>query len=253
MATQGGDPLARALARELIVKLGIRDPEDIDIELIAAHHGLTVRRRPLHHEEGRLVRRGNAGLIVVSENAYASKKWRFVIAHEVGHYLRHPKVDQLDLCTNADLHGWYTGREAEANEFAAELLMPSSIFRKLCDRNRPSLRDVAEIADRFETSLAATAIRYVQLTDEPCAVVFSRGGVVQWVVWQESFRVPIKRGTRLDRRTYAGDLHAGEPVLDQLQSVDTEGWCEREIDIELFEHSRRVGSDAVLSFLWHRC
>ena len=34
MATQNGDPLARALARELIAKLGIRDPEDIDIELI---------------------------------------------------------------------------------------------------------------------------------------------------------------------------------------------------------------------------
>ena len=68
-------------------------------------------------------------MIVVSDDAYASGKWRFVIAHELGHFLRHPELDQFRLCTDADMGTWYrAGPEQEANDFAAELLMPEDPF-----------------------------------------------------------------------------------------------------------------------------
>lgn len=247
-------PLAVAAAKNVISSLRIREPKEIDIELIAVHHNLFVKRRPLQHEEGHVVRAGKKGLVVVNEQAYASAKWRFVIAHELGHFLRHPTVDQFDICTEADL-GTYlgSGREAEANDFAAELLMPEVLFKKSCERDRPTLRDVTELAERFATSMTATALRFVHFAPEPCAVVHATDGVVDWLDWSNDFKIGIKKGTRLTTRTYAGDLFAGNRVDDRLQQVDGDAWSDNSwaSDIDLFEHSRRVGANSVLTMLWH--
>lgn len=249
------DPLGRALARGIIDDLRIQRPDEIDIELIAGHLGLLVQRRELQHEDGRLVRKDNHGIITVAESAYRSRRWRFVVAHEIGHFVRHKRVNQLDLCTDADLANFYatSGREPEANQFAAELLMPDALFRKRCDKKRPSLKDVRALADEFETSLTATAIRFVQLAPEPCALVLSKDSLVARVVWNEDFKIGIRKGTRLTNRTYAGDLHAGEPVHDFLQSVDSEAWSDSPwaSRYDLHEHSAPIGHGTVLSFLWH--
>lgn len=256
MATMADDdPVGRALARGIIERLRIRDPSEIDIELIAARHGLLVEKRELQHEDGRLVRQDQYGIITVAESAYRSRKWRFVVAHELGHFVRHKRVNQLDLCTNADLANWYTssGREPEANMFAAELLMPDSLFRKRCDRSKPSLKDVRALADEFETSITATAIRFVKLTDEPCAIALSRDGEVARVIWNDHFKLGIRKRTRLTNRTYAGDLLAGVLVHDFLQSVDSEAWSDSPwaASYDLHEHSTIVAPRVVLSFLWH--
>ncbi|MFO0683940.1 MAG: ImmA/IrrE family metallo-endopeptidase [Sandaracinus sp.] len=249
------DPVARSLARGIIERLRIQRPEEIDIELIAGHHRLLVERRELQHEEGRLVRQDKFGIITVAESAYRSKKWRFVVAHEIGHFLRHKRVNQLDLCTDADLGNWYStsGREPEANTFAAELLMPDALFRKRCDRKKPSLKDIRALAEEFQTSLTATAIRFVQLAPEPCAVVLSRDAVVVRVTWNDDFKIGIRKGTRLTNRTYAGDIVAGTFVHDFLQSVDGEAWSSSPWadKYDLHEHSMSIGHGTVLSFLWH--
>ena len=86
-------PAATAAAKRLVDSLQIRSASEIEIELIAAHLNLHIKRSPLRHEEGRLLRAGGAGLIVVAEDAYGSFKWRFVIAHEIGHFLRHPEAE----------------------------------------------------------------------------------------------------------------------------------------------------------------
>lgn len=248
-------PAAVASAKQLISKLGIRKPKEIDIELIAAHHDILVRRIPLRHEEGRLLRTQKFGIINVSEDAYASNKWRFVVAHEIGHFIRHPNTDNFEACTRGDLTNYTgTGREAEANDFASELLMPEVLFKERCDRNRPSLRDVGDLAEEFSTSLTATALRFTRFAPEPCAVVHSTNGLVDWLDWSSSFRLGIRRGTKLDGRTYAGDLFAGKSVDDRPSQVDGDAWSDSRwaADIDLFEHSRKVSANSVLTFLWHR-
>ena len=247
-------PAAVASAKQLITNRRIQHPKEIDIELIAAEHDLLVRRLALQHEEGRHLRTANFGIINVSDGAYASNKWRFVIAHEIGHFLRHPNNDNFEACTRGDLSNYTgTGRESEANDFASELLMPEALFRKGCDRNRPSLRDIGELAALFSTSLTATALRFVLFAPEPCAVVHSTSGVVDWLDWSRDFKIGIRKGTRLTTRTYAGDLHSGNRVDDRLQQVDGDAWSDNiwASDIDLFEHSRLVGPNSVLTFLWH--
>jgi Zn-dependent peptidase ImmA (M78 family) len=248
-------PGAVASARQLVSSLRIQAPAEIDIELIANHLGVLIKRRALRLEEGRLVRAGTKGLIVVAESAFSSAKWRFVVAHELGHFVRHAASDAFSACTDGDLSTYLgSGNETEANDFAAELLMPKALFEPWCDLNRPSLRETGALADEFGTSLTATTLRFVEFAPEPCAVVYSVNGVVEWLDWSPNFRIGIKKGTRLTTRTYAGDLVAGNHVFDYLQQVDGEAWSDAPwaSDVDLYEHSRQVGPDSVLTFLWHR-
>ena len=245
---------AVSAARRILAPLRIQHPRELDVELIANSVNLLVRRAALEHEEGRLIRVNRCGIINVAEQAYASNKWRFVVAHEVGHFIRHADNDNFEACTKGDLTSYVgTGRESEANDFAAELLMPERLFRTRCDRRRPSLRDISEIAGEFETSLTATALRFVQYCPEPCAVVFSTNRVVQWLDWSPDFRLGIRKGTSLTSSTYAGDLFDGKVVQDRASQVDGEAWsdspwAER---YDVMEHSRKVAPDSVLTFLWH--
>jgi len=249
------DPGAVAAAKQLLAELQIRAAVELDVELIAAHLGILVRRMKLGHEEGRLLRSGSRGIINVEQGAYASSKWRFVIAHEIGHFLRHPSSDDFQACTRGDLSDYTgSGRETAANDFASELLMPRQLFEKRCDRNRPSLKDVGELASEFQTSLTATALRFVMFAPEPCAVVHSTNGTVDWLDWSPSFRLGIRRKAKLTERTYAGDLYAGQHVEDRPTQVDGDAWSDSAwaSEIDLFEHSKKVSADSVLSFLWHK-
>ncbi len=244
-------PLAVARARQLIAELQIRHARELDLELIAAHLGVLVRKLPLRHEEGRLLRSARHGIINVAESACASNKWRFVVAHELGHFLRDGDGDSFDACTRGDLSNYSgNGRESEANDFACELLMPSALFKPRCDRNRPSLFDVGELAQEFQTSLTATALRFVLFSPEPCAVVQSTKGVVDWVDWSADFRPAIAKGARLDNRTYAVDLLDGTDVADKAALVDDDAWGS-ECGVDLWEHSRKVADATVLTLLWH--
>ncbi len=252
---------ARGAAKKLLEELNIQDPAEIDVELIATHCGAHVVYQDLLNEEGRLLRtRGGSpavGLIVVDRQARDSEKWRFVVAHEIGHLIRHVDLDQMELCTNTDLSDWYggSGHEAEANYFASELLMPESLFKPLCDRKQPSLKDVRELAERFTTSLTATAIRFVQFCPEPCAVVHSSDGAVDWFHKSDDFALFLYGpGHELGRDTYAGDLFAGEDVEDRPQFVDGSAWSDnyRAENFDLKEHSVQLGRyGSVLTFLWH--
>ena len=87
--------IVHSAASRLLDELHIRHPHEIDAELIAAHQNLFVRYRPLVHEAGHLLRTGKVGLIVIAESARRSEHWRWVIAHELGHFLRHPDVQPI--------------------------------------------------------------------------------------------------------------------------------------------------------------
>ena len=77
-----------------------------------------------------------------------SGRRRFTIAHEIGHFLLH----QEQRChPEAGGAGDEVGRveEGEADEFAAELLMPEVLVREAVRAHGP---DATRLADRFEVS-----------------------------------------------------------------------------------------------------
>ena len=78
--------------------------------------------------------------------------------------------------------------EREADAFAAALLMPRPIFGRMVNRQPLHLAQVERCAEMFQTSLVSTAIRSVQLSDFPCAVVSLRAGQLSWGFLSASLR-----------------------------------------------------------------
>lgn len=97
------------------------------------------------------------------------RRRRFTIAHEIGHWVLHISTGQLYGCRPADIveqapHGRTEPRdlkriEAEANRFAAELLMPETLV--VASANALG-SNVAALADRFDVSVPAIRVRLKQ-------------------------------------------------------------------------------------------
>jgi len=78
-------------------------------------------------------------------------------------------------------------RELRANQFAAELLMPEAWFKEEVATKRLTVNMLGETAEYFDMSLSATAFRYAELGETPCAIIFSKEGKVEWCKLHDQF------------------------------------------------------------------
>ncbi|GAB3868128.1 hypothetical protein GCM10028801_43540 [Nocardioides maradonensis] len=85
----------------------------------------------------------------------SSRRDRFTMAHELGHYFLHYLHPQLDDSASFG-RGQRNMVETQANVFASSLLMPEAEFRKSWQR---SSGDVYALARQFEVSPAAVEVR----------------------------------------------------------------------------------------------
>ena len=155
----------------LLKALHVIAPRDIDIEAIAQYCGATVTYGRLVGCEGRIIGHRNRAIITVDERATLSRR-RFSAAHELGHWMKHRGKVAL-VCDNEQLVSKWDGRDREsvANRYAAELLLPQYLFHPLLKDTPLTLETVRELAEQFSTSITATALRLVQLTDRPAALI----------------------------------------------------------------------------------
>lgn len=241
-------------AASLIRERNIRYPSEIFIRDIAMSLGAFVRERELHGCEARLIRKGNMGIISVNTMIQEEGRKRFAIAHEIGHFILHTGT-QLILCDEEDMHIWKDSktREIEANEFAASLLMPQEIFIEFIKTGQPTFQVINEIAKEFRTTLTATALRYIDFSKEPCALVVSKEGVIKWYRKSDSFNFHVKVGEKLNFDTLAFDFFDGMDLPQAPDCVPARAWLAGKIDEEpdLVEQSISLGSyGVVLSLLW---
>lgn len=241
-------------AASIIHERNIRYPSEICVRDIAMSLGAYVRERELHGCEARLVRKGSMGIISVNETIPEEGRKRFAIAHEIGHFILHTGT-QLILCDEEDMHVWKESktREIEANEFAASLLMPHEIFIRFIKTGQPTFDVISDVAKEFRTTLTATALRYVDFSKEPCALVVSKDGFIKWYRRSDSFDFHVKVGEKLSFDTFAFDYFDGVDLPKDPDSVPARAWLAGKIDEEsdLVEQSITLGSyGVVLSLLW---
>lgn len=185
---------ARAAARRLLDGFGVRQPEDIRVRAIAWALGAQVVEGELEGAVARLIRVGKRARIRLSDRVEHPGARRFSIAHELGHLVLAHHGSAFTACSKQSLMGGAESAEAEANAFAAELLMPTPLVRPLSAVTGLNLHRARAIAGSFRTSLLASAIRLVELSPEPCAAVFAQGNRVQWAARSATFTVAIPRG-----------------------------------------------------------
>lgn len=122
--------------------------------------------------------------ISYDEDVIMPGRINFTLAHELGHYFCHRKLQDEFRCSQGDLLD-YEGAasrkmEKEANVFASYLLMPATDFRQQIGDQTITLKLLGEVADHYETSFTATALKWLELTDEAAILVVARDGFVCW-------------------------------------------------------------------------
>lgn len=245
----------RSTARSVLEKFYVSSPADIDVESIAWHEGnLRVRVGGLNSSEGRLIATHQGGIIRVASNRNLGR-FRFTVAHELGHYFLHPRnIHDKDI-SKADLTVWNDAtEEAEANVFAAEFLMPKLLFEPHC-RGAPSIAKLQSIADDFATSLTATAFQYYQYTREPVAIILSNGWKMKRFLPFRDEGSPRIRIGKLSPDSAAGErLAKRDRDSHRMVRVPAYAWLEgfdNRSDVDIWEDSLYLEYyDMTLTLLW---
>ncbi len=251
---------ARYEARRLLHSSGVRHPDHIDVEEIARAYGVEIVFGKLDGAMARVMRFGSKVRIRVSDRITNPGAIRFSIAHELGHLvLGHEIPTEADVeqflvraCTR---HRGDGDPEVEANAFAAELLMPRWLVRRLCEISPVDLRPVHRIADDFRTSVVASAVRFAELTHERCAAVYSEHGSVKWMAKSPTFPWRIQRGTRLNASSLAFGYFTKGCIEADPRPVPANTWLAglspSQQGADVVEHAELVPElDGVLSLVW---
>jgi len=253
-------PHAESVAERIVSELGITAPRELVIEDIAWVRGALVCYERLERAAARLVVRGSKSVITVSTELSSVGQRRFAVGHELGHLELHRTRNDVNLCLSSDLeeglgeHSPTAEPEQEASEFASALLMPSALFRPRCERQTPSIALVSQLATDFETSLTATAIRYMNVCAEECAVVWSQSRRIRWYRGTHDFGYHVKVHDELDPYSIAVDFFDGKTLPRRGTTVDASCWLapgRYRDDAMIVEDSIAIPSlDAVLTLLW---
>ncbi|MDM8181019.1 ImmA/IrrE family metallo-endopeptidase [Marinobacter salarius] len=236
--------------------MGIDSPDDVDLEVMAFFCGARVKYRDLTSCAARIVGKDNRAIITVDRRT-SFERQRFSIAHELGHWVQDRGQVSVS-CRSADLtpfklKNFQIDREAAANRFAVELLMPTYLFSKAAHDKTMTIESARVLAAQFRVSLTAAAIRLVELGSYPAIVVCSSKNGYQWSWRHPEIPLSIRVNRLISRHSVAQHLHSDakfEPPGPT--TVDADDWVSHTQveDYVLTEDSVRIGRDSVLSLIW---
>lgn len=162
----------------LLKKHGISAPP-VPVERIAEREGIAVCALPASDDiSGAIVRKG-AEVIIAVNPSHATTRRRFTIAHELGHFFLHSELmEHVDHDfrvswrdnTSSTAVNW---KEIQANQFAANLLMPTSFLqRDLNLLDKIDDNSIRWLSKRYHVSPLAMQIRLTNLGLVPSVLEF---------------------------------------------------------------------------------
>jgi Zn-dependent peptidase ImmA (M78 family) len=259
-----------AAARRVLAECDVRHPRDIHVEAIAARYGAMVLYGSLSTACGTIVRSEKRAVIRVDEKWRNHPRGDFTAAHELGHFDLHSIVDHFAQCLGEDEDPApprapaKTSRQArdeakvarlverEANHFSVELLMSEQWCAPLCRALRPTLDDVDRVVRTFRTSFHTSALRYLELTSAPCALVRSVGGIIKRSTETAAFPGTIVQTRKLHPHSLAARLQSVPAGRDgEPREVPAAAWGYEGLHGETFvEHAIALGPDlGVMSWI----
>ena len=229
--------MAKLKGEALLKELGITTLP-VDPFAIAAGRDIVVEAKPDTADgvSGMLLRHGNAFGILYATHIPSEGFQRFSVGHELGHYFLDGHADHLlKDGVHASRAGFVSGDpyELEADNFAAGLLMPAGLCKRLIARRDPGLAAIEVLAGDCGTSLTATAIRFAELTGDAVAVIISSGSSIDYCFLSEAMKsLPqlnwLRKGSSLPTGTATTRFSANaERVLKadrETAQIDVMDW-----------------------------
>lgn len=170
------------MACKLRYDLQIAATEYIDLNYVAEKLAIKVKWMDLGPGiEGACKSKGIKRLIVLNPNPSSFQKERFTFSHEIGHLLIH---HSSYICSEDYFHTYKTqsDKEQEANDFAAELLLPRRAILDLFTQKDLTFALIEQVASNYKTSLSVAAIRLTQIFNDNAILVWHNGQHISWIV-----------------------------------------------------------------------
>lgn len=142
-----------ALAQEKGIETSPLNVSELSMEL-----GIVIRFEPMPDDySGKLYKEKQTGKWIMKVNSlHHPHRQRFTIAHEIAHRIRHA-ANQDEFTDKAFFrNGESNWMEAEANAFAAAILMPKEEFNSAIASGTSKVEDIAK---HFQVSSMAVRIR----------------------------------------------------------------------------------------------
>ncbi|MHB1100531.1 MAG: ImmA/IrrE family metallo-endopeptidase [Alphaproteobacteria bacterium] len=234
-------------------ELGVNEPQDIDLEAIAWHLGVRIKICELDGCEARIIGYQDRAIIRV-DNRSSRRRRRFSIAHELGHWLHHR--GRMLICRPDDIGSQKPGRpdiERVADDYAANLLLPTYLFLPMLQKHKQlNFGLIRDMADQFDVSATATAIRSVEAGHSSAFLICHGPKGRKW--FRRSKDIPERWFPRddLDHDSFAFDLLFGQSQEEaRPRVIGGDAWFERnEAErYEVLEHSIRISSSEILSLI----
>jgi len=213
-------------ANKLRQDLEIAVTECIDLDYVAERLAIKVKRMNLGAGiEGACKSKGIKRLVVLNPNPSSFQKERFTFSHEIGHLLIH---HSSYICLEDFLHTYKTqsDEEQEANDFAAELLLPRRAILDIFTQKDLTFALIEQVASNYQTSLSVAAIRLTQIFNDSAALIWHDGQHISWKVKSDTCYLKISdvvsplalaHKTSNEKRNVKGN-------------VDPECWIDSEVD-----------------------
>jgi len=170
----------------------------------------------------------NQNLICVNSRIAEQSRKNFTVAHELGHLCMHSLEQNTFYCSSDVIESFKSTInpiELSANKFASELLMPLFIYQPLVDRKDVDWDHIKELSGLSQTSLQATAIRFVDLTQTACCLIVSKGKKILWFHKSKEFQPFIQmEGRQLSKDTVAYSIFQGVDPPNHFEDVKADNW-----------------------------
>lgn len=228
----------------------------IDVLALARSHDILVEAKPSTEKgvSGMLLRVGDNFAIGYATHIKSIGFQRFSIAHELGHYfLGHADAMFCDGKTVHESQAGFGSKELielEADHFAAGLLMPSELFKEEVARHCDGLAAIERVAEKCQTSITSSAIRYAQLTDAAVAIIVSSKSSVDYCFASQALRAvkgyrhPVK-GSVLPRDSLTRNFNQTESNIARGERsddlTDLCAWFQADDEIEASEEVVGLG------------
>lgn len=210
-------------ARQLRAELHLSGP--VNPDCVAEQLRIAIFEEPLD-ADGYLLRKGEDTRILVDSGIGYETRKRFTVAHEIGHFFMPHHQAEVFRCVGRDIQSYKSNKkqENEANEFAAELLLPTAELDSLL-LHPPTMDLIQEFSELYGTSLTATAVKIAEVTCERIVIILSDNGEIKWFRKSSSFPYWINKGP-LHKWIYAYDYFVDGHLADGPQKALAYAWCQ---------------------------
>lgn len=201
------ESIEERLAKRLIERTGLVPP--IDVEALTSRYADVISCSFPITVDGVTVglkQPGRRPRVYINEQLPLTRR-RFTLAHELGHILMPNHVGSIvDELDNRESHEEprYWEMEAEANRFAAELLMPSAWAKTIIGDTEAIAQCITILAQTAQVSIDAAVLKALKVGPAGFILAKSDGALIAWSGRTEgTLAYPPRAGAAANREAFA--------------------------------------------------